>query len=79
MLAFLGAQRARKGAKWCRAHGVGAVRDALRLSAEQLLSVSILTKDAAPNALQVRTIETESLLALQCRMCGKCPLGQRLE
>ena len=61
VLAGLIADRDRKGAEWCRKHGVGKRR-------------RVLSSQIAPNVI-VDNSDALAILEAHCRACGKCKLA----
>jgi hypothetical protein len=72
LLAYLTGLRDIKGVKWCRARGVGGARR--RLGASGLSGIELIT---AGHSLHNAVEDSGRLLAMQCRLCGKCDLATR--
>lgn len=75
LLAYLTGLRDIKGAKWCRARGVGGARRSLGTS--DLSGIELITAGRETAALHNAVEDAARLLAMQCRLCGQCDLSAR--
>lgn len=67
-------RRDEKGSDWCREKGVG--RERAKLDARPANVTPIFTEPKLESGLQLAREMNRMILAIFCRSCGRCELGQ---
>lgn len=73
VMAGLYAQRDRKGKRWCREKGIGAIRKAIGPENVEPISTSIVPR---VREYEENRRQAAGILVTACKVCARCPLGR---